>query len=66
MFVKVHNPEHLMGSKQSSKSELQQQNLVSSHLTLPKNFVWGGGGGFRLKFLFMCVDGKDIPFIFLF
>lgn len=41
--VKVHNPEHLMGSKQSSKSELQQQNLVSSHLTLPKNFVWGGG-----------------------
>lgn len=64
--MKVHNPEHLMGSKQSSKSELQQQNLVSSHLTLPKNFVWGGGGGFRLKFLFICVDGKDIPFIFLF
>lgn len=63
--MKVHNPEHLMESKQSSKSELQQQNLVSSHLTLPKNFVWGGGG-FRLKFLFMCVDGKDIPFIFLF
>lgn len=47
--VKVHNPEHLMGSKQSSKSELQQQNLVSFHLTLPKNFVWGRGGWISFK-----------------
>lgn len=58
-----------MESKQLSKSELQQQNSVSSHLTcttIKILFFFGGGGGFRFQFLFICVDGEDIPFIFLF
>lgn len=57
----MHNPEHLMESKQLSKSELQQQNSVSSHLTCTtiKIFFFGGGGWIPFSVsVYMCGWGR--------
>lgn len=53
----MHNPEHLMKSKQLSKSELQQQNSLTC--TTIKIFFLGGGGWIPFSVsVYMCGWGR--------